>query len=114
VYNTDQNQCFFAASIGDIPDNNREAFFKQLLISNAFGIENDGAVLGIDEKTNRVILSYTFTPYLISYDLFKVILANFISLVESWKEQCATLCATCASESTLENPSMQAFEFARI
>ena len=82
-YNEKENLCSFIGPICSIPKTDKEKFYKQLLISNAFGIENGGAVLSIEEKTNRIMLSFTFIANTFDYQLFKVVLNNFVNIVEA-------------------------------
>ena len=115
VFRKEQEQVIFAAPIGDIPAEGQENFFKQLLISNAFGIENAGAILGIEEEENRVILSYVFISSTFSFDLFKTVLANFVDLVEAWQEKIETMRSE-NSNISFEGYSMpmDSFEFTRV
>ena len=84
-YNKDKNQCLFSAPIGPIPTENSNEFFKKILISNAFGIENGGAVLGIERETYRLIISYIFVASCFSYTLFRTVLLNFVNVVDDWQ-----------------------------
>lgn len=115
VFRKEQEQVIFAAPIGDIPVEGQENFFKQLLISNAFGIENAGAILGIEEEENRVVLSYVFISSTFSFDLFKTVLANFVDLVEAWQEKIETMRSE-NSNISFEGYSMpmDSFEFTRV
>ena len=83
VYNEKNNQCFFASPICLIPNNDREKFYEQLLISNNAYNENGGVILGIEEEQNRVVLSYTFIADTFSYFKFKNVLKNFVDIAES-------------------------------
>ena len=83
VYNEKINQCFFASPICLIPNNDREKFYEQLLISNNAYNENGGVILGIEEEQNRVVLSYTFIADTFSYFKFKNVLKNFVDIAES-------------------------------
>ncbi len=91
VYRKEQDQCIFAAPIGDVLASGQENFFKRLLIANAFGIENAGAIIGIDEEKNSVVLSYTFIASTFSFDLFKVVLNNFVNMVEEWQDKLVSI-----------------------
>lgn len=115
VYRKDQEQVILAAPIGNIPAEGQEYFFKQLLIANAFGIENAGATLGIEEIENRVVLSYMFISSTFSFELFKTVLANFVDLVEAWQEKIKTLESENPNTSSFaySNP-MDSFEFTRV
>lgn len=92
VYNKKNNQCFFASPIGNIPTNPNENYYKKLLISNAFGTETGGAMLGIEEEGNRIVLAYNFISNIISFELFKTLLRNFVNLVEEWQVKHKSLC----------------------
>ena len=82
VYNEKNDQCFLASPICFIPNSDREKFYEQLLISNNTYNENGGVILGIDEETNRVVLSYTFIASTFSYLRFKNVLNNFVNIAE--------------------------------
>ena len=60
----------------------KEEFYKKLLIDNSFGSENGGAVLSIDNKKNSIVLSFTFIVSTFSFELFKIVLNNFVTIVE--------------------------------
>lgn len=113
IYHKDVDQCVLASVVGTLPSENQEECFKQLLISNAYGIENKGASIGIEEAENRIILSYVFIPSIVSFDLFKTLLGNFVTLTEKWQEQYESLLGSLGSSESMEsipNP----FEFTRI
>ena len=114
IYRPEQDQCYFVSPIGEIPSENREEFFKQLLIANAFGIENSGAVLGIEEEKNRVILSYTFIASTFSFDLFKTVLENFATMAENWEKKCETLRNLSRMEASSESSPAATFAYQRI
>ena len=82
VYNEKNDQCFLASPICIIPNSDREKFYEQLLISNNAYNENGGVILGIDEESNRVVLSYTFIASTFSYLRFKNVLNNFVNIAE--------------------------------
>jgi hypothetical protein len=82
VYNEKNDQCFLASTICIIPNNDREKFYEQLLISNNTYNENGGVILGIDEDANSVVLSYTFIASTFSYLRFKNVLNNFVDIAE--------------------------------
>lgn len=115
VYRKEQEQVIFAAPVGNIPQEDKENFFKQLLISNAFGIENAGATLGIEEDENRVVLSYMFIASTFSFDLFKTVLGNFVDLVEAWQEKIETMGLETSNTSSFDySNQMNNFEFTRV
>ena len=92
IYNKENNQCIFASPIGRIPVNAEIKYFKQLLISNGFGTETGGAMIGIEKEENRIVLSYNFISNVFSFELFKTVLENFVSLVEEWQSRHKDIC----------------------
>ena len=82
AYNEEYNQCFLASPICSIPNSDREKFYEQLLISNNTYNVNGGVILGIDEDSNRVALSYTFIANTFSYFRFKNVLKNFVDIAK--------------------------------
>lgn len=113
IYHKDADQCVFVSVVGTLPSKNQEECFKQLLIANAYGTENKGANIGIEEAENRIILSYVFIPSIVSFDLFKTLLGNFVTLTEKWQGQYEILLSSLgSSESTESIPN--SFEFTRI
>ena len=85
VYSKEKNQCLFTSPIGIIPSDGRKEFLKKILISNVFGIENSGAILGIDEDSYQLVLSFIFVASTFSFDLFKTVINNFVNFVENWQ-----------------------------
>ena len=84
IYLPNIDQCIFASPICTIPKKHKEKFYRTLLISNAFGIENGGAVFSIDKfNEKRIALSFTFIASTFSYELFKTVLGNFVTMVEN-------------------------------
>lgn len=113
IYHKDVDQCVLVSVVGTLPSENQEECFKQLLISNAYGTENKGASIGIDESGNRIILSHVFIPSIVSFDLFKTLLGNFVTLTKKWQEQYESLLSSLESsepKESIPNP----FEFTRI
>ena len=82
IYNEKRRLCSFASLICYIPNKKKEEFYKKLLIANSFGIENGGAVLSIDKKTNSIVFSFTFIVSTFTFELFKIVLNNFVTLAE--------------------------------
>ena len=87
VYLKENKQCIFASPIGYIPATADENYFEYLLISNSFGTEAGGALLGIEEEQNRIVLSYCFISNTFSFELFKTALRNFVNLAEEWQNK---------------------------
>ena len=83
ILNEKRSLCSFVSPICSIPNKNKETFYKKLLIANSFGIENGGAVLSIDKKINSIILSFTFIVSTFSFELFRTVLLNFVTIAEN-------------------------------
>ena len=81
LYKKQNNQCTFSSPLCNITDNNLENFYRQLLISNSFHKTDVGSIIGIEDKTNSLYISYTFIASTFSYEMFKTILFNFVDLV---------------------------------
>ncbi len=115
VYRKDLDQCILASPLGEIPAENQESFFKQLLIENAFGIANAGAVIGIDENENKVVMSYTLIASLFSLDLFKTVLGNFVNMVEEWQNKLDNMHQDASEASiSVQDFNDRSFEFTRV
>ena len=114
VYRKEQDQCIFAAPIGDIPVEHKEEYFRRLLVANAFGLENAGAIIGLDEEKDNVVLSYTFIASTFSFDLFKTVLGNFVNMVEDWQGKLGEMMLNATDSSEEFSGDMQNFEFTRV
>ena len=79
IYNKNIDQCIFASPICSIPENDCEQFFRELLISNAYGA-NFGAALCIEKRD--IVLNYTFIASTFSYQIFYKTLEDFINVAE--------------------------------
>jgi len=115
VYRKEQDQCILAAPIGDVPVENKEEYFRKLLVANVFGLENAGAVIGLDEDKNSIVLSYTFIASTFSFDLFKTVLGNFVNMVENWQEKLREMIVDSkGSSKDSYDDDMKNFEFTRV
>lgn len=119
AYREDQDQCIFAAKIGDIPVEGKEVLYESLLKANAFGMDTAGASLGIDEENNSIVLSFVFLTQSFSYDLFKTVLNNFVDLVEDWTKKyeellSASQMAGGSSGASMSQDPMASYNFARV
>ena len=87
VFKRKNEQCIFASPFGNIPFNAGENYFEHLLISNAFGTESSGALLGVEEEQNKIVFSYCFISNTYSFEVFKTALRNFVNLAEEWQNK---------------------------
>ena len=67
IYSKENKQSIFASPIGNIRPDADEKYFEHLLISNAFGTETGGSLIGIETEENRIVLSYCFISNTFSF-----------------------------------------------
>ena len=60
------------------------------MIENVFGLATGGCAFGIED--NRwIVISYTFITSTFTFDLFKTVLGNFVTVVEDWQNKCKSM-----------------------
>lgn len=72
--------------IGSYPAKNEAEFLDKMLISNLFGQGTEGAVLGVDEESKKLVLVRD-VPRTVNYQEFKDILEDFLNAAEIWHEE---------------------------
>ena len=77
---------YLYSPMAELPSENKEAFFEKLLKANFFCLETNGATFSIDERSNRIILSYGQPIDQIDNLVFKNIVGNFLETAERWKD----------------------------
>ncbi len=77
--------------LSNLDEKEKERLFKRLLALNFFGFETGGAVFGLDEERNRIILWFGFYARGIDSLGFENILGNFLSFSEKWKSEIGKL-----------------------
>ena len=76
----------FIANLGDLPSEEPELFFVKMLRGNLFGQATAEAFLGLDNTSNKIILTYYY-PYKLDYRNFKEKLEDFINSIDFWKQE---------------------------
>jgi hypothetical protein len=89
VDRSDQDQIVLLAKIGSVPADGKESLYEMLLAGNAFGSETAGAAIGVNKNDGAIVLSYILVESMLSYDLFKIILSNFVDIAETWIDKIA-------------------------
>lgn len=115
VYRKEFDQLAFVSSVCVLPPEGKEHFYLELLKSNAFGFELAGCSLGVDAEKGNVILSYVLISSIITYDLFKAVLANFVDLSEEWINKSDKLSSDAISSvGALSQDFGTGYDFARV
>ena len=75
---------YMYSPMGSVPSENKEQLFERLLKANFFCLETHGATFSIDERSNRIILSYGHPIDQLDSLSFKNVVGNFLETAESW------------------------------
>jgi len=82
--NAESGKLFIYSSLGAIPSNRKEAFFKTLLEANAFFKDTGGGTLAIDDQSNIVLFLYQVHIGTLDQGSFSKTMENYINIVEHW------------------------------
>ncbi|MBF0099433.1 MAG: type III secretion system chaperone [Desulfobacterales bacterium] len=77
-------QLFFYTNIGEIPHENKEAFYEMLLTANYFFKETAGGTIGIDKNANIISLAYQLPFTSLTTNKLEKTVENFINVAENW------------------------------
>lgn len=80
----------FSATIGEVPEEGREAIFLKLLRGNFLGQATKRACLGLDEEGKHIVLSAAI-PAVRSYREFRDAVEDFVNTVAFWKREAVAL-----------------------
>jgi hypothetical protein len=72
---------YIYSPVGDLPVENKSDALEYLLKLNLYGIETNQCSLGLDAKTNKLVLSYSIPVEILNTSLLSNILYNFFSAV---------------------------------
>lgn len=78
---------FLYSSLGDPPEENREAVFLRLLAANLFGYETGGAIIGYDTLRQEVLVSRALDLDSTEYKDFEAALEDLVDTVERLREE---------------------------
>lgn len=70
-----------------VPDNDKEEFFKQLLILNNNVIETSGTSFGFDTESDMVTLQFYCSITNITQEEFDALLFNFITILSNFMKK---------------------------
>jgi hypothetical protein len=70
-----------------VPDNDKEEFFKQLLILNNNVIETSGTSFGFDTESDMVTLQFSCSITHITQEEFDALLFNFIIILSNFMKK---------------------------
>lgn len=77
----------FAATLGNHPTEYPELFFAKMLRGNLFGQATMGAILGLDESGERLVLHSLIPDIKAPYVQVKEKLEDFLNAVDFWKNE---------------------------
>jgi len=74
------------AMIGPYPKDREEEFFVHMLNGNLFGHLTLGATLGLSDDGNQIVI-WHIVDYRCDYREFRMLLDDFINVVNFWREE---------------------------
>jgi hypothetical protein len=77
---------YFSCEIALLPKAKRETFYGRLLLANLFGQGTNGAVLGLNEDGNKVLLTHLLELDA-DYQSLHDALEDMINTVDYWREE---------------------------
>lgn len=83
----DSGFCFFYTPICKVPFDYPEKLFERLLSNNLFGLANNQAIFGLDNKTQHIILSFAFKLNSLDSISFGNTLINFTRTAENARKR---------------------------
>lgn len=86
-YLADAQQVLVTTCIADLPEENREAIYLQLLKGQYFFKETRGATLSVDEESHFVTLQLVRHLTLLTPQNFPVLVENFLQTALVWRER---------------------------
>lgn len=75
---------YLFCNLAPCPKQNQERFYSEALLGNLFGQGTHGAVLGLSDDGNRLVLSRVIDDS-IGYKEFKDALEDFINVADLWR-----------------------------
>ena len=75
------------AVVGQIPPDNREAVYAELLSANMFGSGTGGSTFAIDKERNEIVLSRCFRSDVTDLQVFVNEVELFVNYLELWAER---------------------------
>ncbi|CAM2005544.1 CesT family type III secretion system chaperone [Acanthopleuribacter pedis] len=83
-------RCFMNLHLMDMPIENREGFYEQVLAMNMHQQETHGATLAVDPKNKSVLLCYSQMVASLTAEDFQNLLQNLLSTAETLVSQLKT------------------------
>ncbi len=79
-----------SATLGEVPEEHREAVFQKLLRGNFLGQATKRACLGLDQEGKRIVLTAAI-PTIRGYREFRDAIEDFVNTVAFWKVEATTV-----------------------
>lgn len=94
----------FAATVGPVPQHEREAVFAELLEANLIGQGTAGAALALDREMDEIVLCRSIRQDELPFEAFEQELSDFVQVLRFWRKrhQAGQLAQSTDPESTAE------------
>ncbi|MEW6605865.1 MAG: type III secretion system chaperone [bacterium] len=80
----EEDMVCFHTTLLELPKENREEIYRQLLSAHLFGLETNGAFFGVNPETDDVLLCYTWVLEQMEYQDFEAMLENLFAATKYW------------------------------
>ncbi len=97
----DEDSVYIYSYLSDAPLENREEFYARLLDANYTFKYTQGATLGVEYASKKVLLIREYGLETMRLSAFESVVERFVNLAEYWKQKIPTL-ATFSEQDTLE------------
>jgi hypothetical protein len=89
-YIRDSEQVLIAAPVGAAPEQNAEAFYRELLQAQYLFHKTGGTTLSLDPAAQAVCLQAARDMQALTPQTFPTLIENFLHVAEVWREKCET------------------------
>jgi hypothetical protein len=90
-YMPESEKVLLAVPIADLPPDGREALFLNLLQGNYLFHRTMGATLGVDVDSEFINLQIATDISVLTNENFPILMENFLSMAETWRNEVANL-----------------------
>ncbi len=101
---------YYHCNLGPLPHQNREPLLSALMSAHLFGLETDGAAIGLHPKTNDLYLFRCIPIESLEVDGALKILERFTQQAENWKKRIQIFVQEASAATTL--PAAESVPFA--
>jgi hypothetical protein len=101
--NQDGNSIYVYSYLGDVPSENREQFYAGLLDANYTFKHTQGATLGVEYASKKVLLIREYGLEAMRLASFEHAVEQFVNLAEYWKQKMPGLALSSEQDSPIGN-----------